>query len=528
MNRPKVVVAENIAPVAIELMQETLDVDLAVGVSRPELLRRVADAAALIVRSATRVDAELIGAAAKLQVIGRAGIGVDNIDVHAATRAGVMVINAPDANTVSAAEHTMAMLLAQARRIPEADAALRRGSWERKRFQGVELHGKTLGILGLGRIGTLVAQRAAAFGMDLVIYDPFINEERAKRLGAEIVSLDELLRRSDFVTLHLPRTPETTAMLDADAFGKMKSSARVVNVARGGIVDEEALAAAVRNGVIAGAALDVFAVEPKTESPLFDLPQVVVTPHLGASTREAQDKAGVSVAEDVVQALQGRMVASVLNVDIGGVISDDARQVVHLAEKLGRIFAMFSFGLPDELTVTVRGAELEESLPVIALGATKGAMEAASDEPVSYVNAPVLAEHRGLVVNRHLEPEDSDYRTSVRVSGVVADRQRTVAGTVMAHKGPVLIDVDGYEIEFTITPHMILIRNTDMPGVIGAVGTYLGNAEVNIGDMAVGRFEGKSAIGAMMGLSVNRAITDEELSQMGKIEGVLAVRYLAV
>ena len=509
-------------------MEQSVDVDIATGLSRAELLDRVADAEALIVRSATRVDREMIAAAPKLKVVGRAGIGVDNIDIEAATAAGVMVINAPDANTVSAAEHTMAMLLAQARRIPEADASLRSGLWERKRLQGVELHGKTLGILGLGRIGAMVAQRAAAFGMGLVVHDPFINEERAKRLGARVVDFDELLRVSDFVTLHLPRTAETTALLDAEAFSKMKPGARIVNVARGGIIDEEALASAIRDGTIAGAALDVFDNEPATESPLFDLPEVVVTPHLGASTREAQDKAGLSIAEDVVQALDGRIVQSVLNVDIGGAIPEEARTSVRLAEKLGRIFAMFSSGLPDELTVSVKGQDVEGALQLIALGATKGAMEAASDEPVSYVNAPVLAAHRGLVVHRTSDAAEGDYRFLVRLSGVVEGRPRTVAGTVMGNRGPVLVEVDRFEIEAPITPHMVLIRNTDMPGVIGAVGTYLGNAEVNIAEMAVGNYEDHGAIGAMMGLSVSRAISDAEVDDIASIDGVLAVRYLSV
>ncbi len=303
MSRPKVVVAESIADVAIETLATWCDVEVAIGADRAELIAALGNAVALLVRSATKVDAEMIAAAPMLEVIGRAGVGLDNIDVEAAEARGIVVVNAPDASTISAAEHTMALLLAQARRIPEADASLRAGRWERKELSGVELYGKTLGIVGLGRIGAQVAKRAAAFGMRIIAFDPIVGDDQAEALGAQLASFDDVLAEADFLTIHAPRSAETEGLIDAEALARMKPTARIVNVARGGIVDEVALAAAIANGTIAGAALDVFAVEPTTESPLFEFPQVVVTPHLGASTHEAQHRAGASVVDAVVAAL---------------------------------------------------------------------------------------------------------------------------------------------------------------------------------------------------------------------------------
>ncbi len=523
MDRPTVVIAETIAEAALDLLRASVDVVVAAGLSRPELGDRLASAHGLIVRSATKVDAELIAAAPLLRVVGRAGIGVDNIDLDAATAAGVLVVNAPDANTISAAEHTMALLLAQARRVAEADASLRGGAWERSRFQGVELHGKTLGILGLGRIGTLVAQRASAFGMHLIAYDPFVSDERAGRLGVRLAPLDDVLAESDFVTIHLPRTPDTESLIDAAALARAKPGVRIVNVARGGLVDEEALAAAVASGQVGGAAVDVFATEPTTTSPLFGLANVVVTPHLGASTQEAQDKAGTSVAEAVVAALAGELVPSAVNLDLGPRVSVEARPYVDLAERLGRIFAGFSFGLPSELTVSARGRDIADAVRAIALSAVKGTLASASETPVSFVNAPVLAARHGMSWREEAVPEAADYRSVVRLGGTVAGKARSICGSVMAHRGAVLVEVDGYEIEFPIADHMALVRNSDTPGVIGRVGTLLGDAGINIADMAVGRGPDH---GAMMGISIDQSMDDELVERLRALEGVLAARYI--
>jgi D-3-phosphoglycerate dehydrogenase len=523
MGRPVVVVAETIADAALAALTSDVDVDIAVGLEHHELMARLGRAAGLIVRSATHVDAAMIAAAPELQVIGRAGVGVDNIDVDAATQAGVMVVNAPDANTVSAAEHTIALLLAQARHIAEADASLRAGAWERKRFKGVELSGKTLGILGLGRIGTLVAMRASAFGMRLLAYDPYVTDERVRTIGAQRASLQEVFAGSDFVTIHLPRNGDTLGLIDAAALSAMKPGVRLVNVARGGIVDESALADAIRSGHVGGAAIDVFAEEPTTDSPLFSLRQVVVTPHLGASTQEAQDKAGLAVAEAVVAALNGELVPSAVNLSLGGVLGESAQPYVRLAEGLGQVFASFAHGLPTDLLVSARGRDLEGLLPAIALAATKGVLVEVSEEPVSYVNAPVLAAQHGMKVHEEALAEAADYRAVVLVSGRVAGIDREIAGAVMAHRGPVLVNVDGYELEFPVTRHMLLVRNADTPGVIGSVGTALGDAGINISDMAVGRGPNH---GAMMGISLDQAVDAELLEAIRALDGVLAARSI--
>ena len=523
MTQPIVVVAEAIAAAGLDALNADCEVSMAVGADRAELLEQMRSASGIVVRSATQVDAEMIAASPRLQVIGRAGIGVDNIDVDAATKAGILVVNAPNANTISAAEHTMALMLAQARQVVEADLSLRNGAWERKRFKGVELHGKTLGVVGLGRIGTLVAQRCSAFGMRIVAFDPYISEERARRLGIEMRSLDEVFGESDFITVHLPRTAETEGLIGPDAFAKMKPTVRIINVARGGIVDEGALAAAIVAGQIGGAAIDVFATEPTTDSPLFALSEVTVTPHLGASTQEAQDKAGVSVAESVAAALRGELVLAAVNIDLGPSVSDDIKPYLPLAEALGRIFVTFSRGLAGQMEVRSVGRLAEEPVHPIALAVLKGALASVSDVPVTYVNAPLVAEARGVTVEEVAATQSEDYQSLISVSGAVDGVNRSVCGTVMGRKGPVLTEVDGYEIELPITEHILLIRNDDVPGVIGRVGTYLGGAGLNIANMAVGRHPDG---GAMMGMSLDGTLGDDDVAAILDLAGIAAARYI--
>ena len=522
MIKPRVVVAEAISDAGLAVLRDSCDVEIALDVE--DLGALLPGAAALIVRSATTVDRALIEVGTDLQVIGRAGIGVDNIDLDAATEHGVLVVNAPNANTVSAAEHTIALFLAQARNIPEADASLRAGRWERKRFSGVELHGKTLAVLGLGHIGALVAQRATAFGMRVLAYDPYVGSERARRLGAEPATLEEALSEADFVTVHLPRTAETEGMIDAAALASMRRGVRIFNVARGGIVDEEALVAAIKDGHVAGAGIDVFATEPEVDSPLFALPQVVVTPHLGASTLEAQDKAGLAVAEAVLGALNGELVLSAVNLDLGASVSDEVRPFLPLAERLGSVFVGFSKGLPDELTVCASGRLADDPVRPLVLAVLKGAMHLVTDEVVSYVNAPAIAKSRGMTVVEVAQREIDVYQATVRLSGVVNGKERVIAGTVTARKGPVLIEVDGYEIEVPLEGHILLVRNDDVPGAIGAVGTYLGNVGVNITDMVVGRSPDGAA--SMMGLRLDRGLDDDAIEGLLALESVLAARYL--
>lgn len=523
--RPKVVVAEAIAPAGIEALEANCEVVSGVGLEEGELQKLLTDAQALIVRSATQVDAAMIGAAPLLKVIGRAGIGVDNIDLTAATAAGIVVVNAPQANVISAAEHTMALLLGQARHVPRADAVLRSGVWDRKSYQGVELYGKTLGIIGLGRIGSLVAKRAQAFGMDVIAHDPYVGAERARQLEIELADgLDTLYARADFITIHLPLTEETHGMINSETLVKMKPGVRIVNVSRGGIIDEAALAEAIRSGRVAGAALDVFSAEPITQSPLFELPQVVVTPHLGASTREAQDKAGIDVAEAVAGALRGELVLSAVNVDIGSEVADEVRRFLPLAEHLGRVFVGVARGLPDRLTVRIEGRLAEYPVHPLGLATLKGALSAVSSAAVSYVNAPALAERHGITVAEESSSESTEYVSLVRLRGTVGGREISLAGTI-GRRAPMLVEMFEYELDLPLSQFMLIVRNADVPGLIGRVGTFLGAHDVNIANMVVGRSSVTGAA-AMMGIDIDHPLSPEIVDSVRNLEGVEEAQFV--
>ncbi len=523
---PKVVVAEEIAPAGIATLQASARVEMAVGAERGELLKTLNDAQGLVVRSTTVVDADLIAAAPELRVIGRAGIGVDNIDVAAATAAGIVVVNAPQANIISAAEHAIALMLAQARNVPRADVTLRSGVWDRASFQGVELHGKTLGVVGLGRIGALVAQRSLAFGMRLIAYDPYVSEERARRLGVELVDLDTLLANSDFITIHLPKTPDTAGLLGKEAFTKVKRGVRIINAARGGILDEEALAEAIRDGRVAGAGLDVYSVEPLTESPLFELDGVVMTPHLGASTAEAQDKAGTDVAEAVAAALRGELVMSAVNVDLGSSVPEEVAEFLGVAEQLGAVFTALAGGLGDRLVVRVAGRVGGGEVRPITLAVLKGALSAVSSRSVTYVNAPALAEQHGLAVDLEVSEEADDYQSVIGVRGAVGDDVVSVSAT-LARKGPVLVEIMGYDVELPVSSRMLVVRNADVPGVIGRLGSFLGDLGINIANMVVGRSP-VTGEAAMMGLNLDHAMTEQQLHDLRRLEGIEEARYVSM
>jgi D-3-phosphoglycerate dehydrogenase len=384
----RILVTEKLSPRGLELMAAAgKEVDVRLSLTPGELLEAVAGAEALVIRSATRVTAEVLGAGRDLVVVGRAGVGIDNVDIDAATRLGVMVVNAPESNILSAAEHAVALMLAQARNIPQAHAALVEGRWERGKWEGVELHGKTLGIIGLGRVGTLVAQRAAAFGMRLIAYDPYVTPERGRQIGVELMDLEEVFSAADFVSIHLPKTAETMGLIGKELLAKSKPGLRIVNAARGGILDEEALADAIASGIVAGAALDVFSTEPCTASPLFGLERVVVTPHLGASTAEAQDKAGEQIAEQIVLALNGELVPYAVNVSVTG-SSDGVRMFQGVAERLGRLLTALCEGVPGHLEIEYQGDLAGEDTRILTLCSLKGVFAAATEEPVSYVNVP--------------------------------------------------------------------------------------------------------------------------------------------
>ncbi len=514
----RVLVTEKIAQSGLDLLAEAgHEVDVREGLSPDELLSAVAGAHALIIRSATKVTAEVLAAGTALQVVGRAGVGLDNVDVAAATERGVMVVNAPTSNILSVAEQAMALLLAQARNIPQAHSALVAGRWERSKWEGVELHGKVLGVVGLGRAGSLVAQRAHAFGMELIGYDPFVTQDRAKAMGVRLVGIEELVAEADFVSIHTPKTPETLGLFGRDLLAKAKPGIRIVNTARGGIVDEEALADAIRDGIVAGAGLDVFSTEPCTESPLFELPGVVVSPHLGASTEEAQDKAGVTIAEQLLLALAGDFVPYAVNVAASDV-SDAARAFMGLAEQLGRFFVGLHDGLPDALDIEYQGDLAREGTGILTLSALKGIFGGSTEEPVSYVNAPQLAAQRGLQVRESSTATSLDYRSLI----TLRSGSHAVAGTLSTaglHTEPRIVMVDDHLVEVAPSSHMLVVRNDDRPGMIGIVGTALGAAGVSISSMSVG--PSPEAATAMMVISTTTSAPDAVVEQLRGDEGIL-------
>jgi D-3-phosphoglycerate dehydrogenase len=517
----RVLVTEKLAERGLALLaQSGHDVDVQLELGPDALLGALPGAHALIVRSATQVTADALEAGTDLVVVGRAGIGLDNVDVEAATRRGVMVVNAPQSNILSAAEHAMALLLAQARNIPQAHASLVAGKWERSKWEGVELHGKTLGVVGLGRIGALVAQRALAFGMRLCAYDPYVSPDRARHMGVELLALDELVAEADFITIHLPKTPETAGLFGPDLLAKAKPGLRIVNAARGGIVDEEALAEALRDGRVGGAAFDVFATEPCTDSPLFGLPTVVVTPHLGASTAEAQDKAGVTIAEQVILALAGDFVPFAVNV-AASEVSEAVRPFLPLAEQLGRCFACLNDGLPDRLEVEYQGALAAETTAILTLAVLKGVFAAGTEEPVSYVNAPQLAEERGLEIREVTTSTTRDYVNLITLRST----DHSLAGTLSGPRSePRIILVDDHLVEVPPSEHMLVVRNDDRPGMIGVVGTVLGEAGVSISSMAVG--PSRAANTALMVLSTDRSVPDDAFSRLRAADGILDIHRI--
>ncbi|KRC63234.1 3-phosphoglycerate dehydrogenase [Agromyces sp. Root81] len=490
MSKPVVLIAEELSPATVEALGPDFDVRSVDGTDRPALLAALADADAILVRSATKVDAEAIAAAPKLKVVARAGVGLDNVDIKAATAAGVMVVNAPTSNIISAAELTVGHILSLARHIPAAHSALAQGEWKRSAYTGVELYEKTIGIIGLGRIGALIAARLQAFGTNVIAYDPYITAARAQQLGVQTVSLDELLEQSDFITIHMPKTPETTGMIGTEQFARMKPTAFIVNVARGGLIDEDALHDALVSRTIAGAAVDVFVSEPPRDSPLLGLPNIVVTPHLGASTDEAQEKAGVSVAKSVRLALAGELVPDAVNV-AGGVIDPYVRPGIPLVEKLGQLFAGIANGPLTSLDVEVRGELVEYDVSALKLAALKGVFTNVVSETVSYVNAPLLAEQRGVDVRLITAAESPEYRNVITLTGALADgRQVSVSGTLTGPKQiEKLVAVNGFELEVPIATTHIVMEYADRPGIVAVYGREFGEAGINIAGMQIARRE---------------------------------------
>jgi D-3-phosphoglycerate dehydrogenase len=521
--KPVVLVAEELAPAALDVLAEDCEVRHVDGADRVALLPALADVDAVIVRSATQIDAEALAAGNRLKVVARAGVGLDNVDADAATARGVLVVNAPTSNITSAAEHAVALLMAAARNVPAANASLKSGEWKRSAFTGVELVDKTVGVVGLGRIGVLFAQRMAAFGVRLVAYDPYVPPARAGQLGVQLMPLDHLLAESDFVSIHLPKTPETAGLIGEREIALMKPDAILVNAARGGLVDEHALAQALKEGRLRAAAVDVFATEPCTDSPLFAEPRAVVTPHLGASTAEAQDKAGLAVARSVKLALAGEFVPDAVNVQ-GGAVAEDLRPSLPLVERLGRLFTALAAGVPANLTVDIRGEIAAFDVSVLQLAALRGVFTDVVEEQVTFVNAPLLAADRGIEVVLTSTEECPDYRNLLTVRGTLPDGSvvsvgGNLTGPRMVQK---LVGVNGFDVEVALAEHMVFLTYEDRPGVVGAVGQLLGQSGVNIAGMQVARqSEGGSAL---MVLTVDSAIRPGTLDEIGAAVGATQVR----
>ncbi|QTI67764.1 phosphoglycerate dehydrogenase [Gordonia polyisoprenivorans] len=522
---PVVLIADKLAPSTVEALGDGVEVRWVDGPDRPKLLEAVVDADAILVRSATTVDAEVLEAGKKLKIIARAGVGLDNVDVPAATERGVMVVNAPTSNIHTAAEHAISLMLSAARQIPAADATLREHTWKRASFNGVEIFDKTVGVVGLGRIGQLVAARLAAFETHVIAYDPYVSPARAAQLGIELVSLDELLERADFITVHLPKTPETLGLIGADQLARTKKGVVIVNAARGGLIDEQALADAVVSGQVRAAGLDVFATEPCTDSPLFELPQVVVTPHLGASTSEAQDRAGTDVAKSVRLALAGHFVPDAVNI-VGGSVDEEVAPWLEMARKLGVLVGAISSDLPTSLVVDVRGELAASNVDVLGLSALRGLFEAALTEPITFVNAPKVAQERGVTSEVTTATESPNHRSVVDVKAVFADGSvHNVAGSLSEPRQvEKIVNINGRNFDMRAEGLNLLVSYTDQPGSLGKIGTLLGDAGIDI--LAAALSQDAAGAGATMILRVSREVDDSVVEAIESAVGATLIEQV--
>ena len=488
MSKPIVLIAEELSPATLEALGPDFEVRNVDGADRSALIPALKDANAVLIRSATKMDAEAIAAAPRLKVIARAGVGLDNVDIKAATNAGVMVVNAPTSNVISAAELAIGHLMSLARHIPDANSSLKAGAWKRSQYTGIELYEKTIGIIGLGRIGTLVAQRLAGFGATLIGFDPYVTQARAEQIGVELVDMDQLMKRSDFITIHIPKTPETTGMISTEQFQIAKPNLRIVNCSRGGIIDEAALYEALSSKRIAGAGLDVFVNEPPKDSPLLTLENILVTPHLGASTDEAQEKAGISVARSVRLALAGDLVPDAVNV-AGGVIDSSVKPGIPLAEKLGQLVAGLAHTSIVSVEFEARGEIAAHDVTVLKLAALKGLFQSMVTEQVSYVNAPLMAEQRGVEVRLTQHTESDEYRNVTTVKAVLSD------GTVVSAGGTVIgpkhhqkiVSINGYDVELAMAENLVVMVYQDRPGIVAVYGKAFAEQGINIAAMTIAR-----------------------------------------
>ncbi|WP_040836919.1 phosphoglycerate dehydrogenase [Nocardia brevicatena] len=521
--RPVVLIADKLAQSTVDALGDGVEVRWVDGPDRPALLAAVPEADALLVRSATTVDAEVLEAGKNLKIVARAGVGLDNVDVPAATERGVMVVNAPTSNIHTAAEHAVTLLLAAARQIPAADATLREGTWQRSKFNGVEIFDKTVGVIGLGRIGQLFAARLAAFETKVVAYDPYVSPARAAQLGIELLSLDELLERADLISIHLPKTPETKGLLGKEAIAKTRPGVIIVNAARGGLVDEEALAEAIKSGHVRAAGIDVYETEPCTDSPLFGLPQVVVTPHLGASTTEAQDRAGTDVAKSVLLALAGEFVPGAVNV-AGGAVSDEVAPWLDLVRKQGVLLGALSDELPVSVEIQVRGELAASEVGILELSALRGIFSAHVEEPVTFVNAPALASERGISTEVTTHSESPSHRSLIDLRAVFGDgRTLNVAGALTEpQQVEKIVNINGRNYDMRAEGLNLAILNyADRPGALGKIGTALGAADVDI--LAAQLTQDVNKEGATVVLRVNREVSADVQASIAEAVGATKV-----
>jgi len=517
---PKVLVSDPIDQAGIDILAQVAQVDIKTKLSPEELVQIIPDYDALMIRSGTRVTEAVIAAATQLKIIGRAGVGVDNVNVPAATRKGIVVVNSPEGNTIAAAEHTLALMLSLSRHIPEANRSVKAGQWERKQFMGVEVYKKTLGIIGLGKIGTHVATVARSMGMKLLAYDPFLSSERAEQIGCRLVELDVLFSEADYITLHLPKTPDTIHLINAETLAKMKPTARIINCARGGIIDETALATALKEGKIAGAALDVFESEPLGESPLKALDQqVILTPHLGASTEEAQTNVAIDVAEQIRDVLIGLPARSAVNIPgLRPDVLEKLRPYLLLAETLGNLVGQLAGGRVESMEIRLQGELATNDSQPIVVAALKGLLSPALQERVNYVNASIEAKERGIRVVETRDASVRDYAGSIRLEAKGPLEMRSVTGALLGADEIRITNIDDFPINVAPTRHMLLTLHRDMPGIIGKIGSLLGSFNVNIASMQVGR---KMVRGnAVMVLSLDDPLPEGILNEITKVQGI--------
>ncbi|MEO1134164.1 MAG: phosphoglycerate dehydrogenase, partial [Cyanobacteria bacterium J06639_1] len=487
---PKVIVTDSIDDAGIEILSQVAQVDVQLKLPPAELIERIPEYDAIMIRSGTQVTKEVIEAASKLKIVGRAGVGVDNIDIPAATKAGVVVVNSPEGNTIAAAEHALALMLSLSRHVPVANASMKAGKWERKKFIGVEVYKKTIGVVGLGKIGSHVAKVARAMGMKIVAYDPYISMERAQQLDARLVDLETLQAEADYITLHIPRTPETTNLFNAEAFKRMKPTARLINCARGGLIDEEALHEALKNGEIAGAALDVFESEPPPESALWNLErEAILTPHLGASTEEAQANVAIDVAEQIRDVLLGLPARSAVNIPgLSPDILQELKSYLRLAEMLGSMVGQLAGDRINQLEIRLQGDLAAKNSQPIVIAALKGLLSLALRERVNYVNASLEAKERGIRVVETKDASIRDYSGSLQLIAHGPNGPRSVMGALLMDEDEIRItSIDGFPIIVPPADHMLITLHRDMPGIIGKIGSLLGSFNVNIASMQVGR-----------------------------------------